>query len=90
MKNKNTAELRKLARDLKASAVKVSKSVANCPKIGRVQKSRCGCHSDLPNDTKWEKIRYGVFDMMKKDHGDNRALAAAIVQMKYNKKFGIV
>lgn len=89
MQNKNTAELRNLARNLKASAVKVRKSVANCPKVGRVPKGWCGCHSDLPTDTKWEKIRYGVFDAMKRDRGDNRAVVAAVVQMKHNKKFGI-
>lgn len=87
--NKNTAELRNLAKNLKASAVKVRKSVAKCPKVGRVPKGWCGCHSELPTDTDWSKIRYGVFDAMKKDRGDNRAIVAAVAEMKHNKKFGI-
>lgn len=87
MKNKNTAELRNLAKNLKASAVKVSKAVKNCPKNAKMHRE--GRHNVLPTDTDWSKLHYGVFDAMKGDRGDNRAVCAALVQLKHSKKFGI-
>ena len=81
MKNKNAAELHNLAKNLKAAAVKVQKSVVSRRKAYQV-KGWCGRHGGLPTDTKWEKVRYGVFDAMKRDRGDNRAVVAAVFQMK--------
>ena len=81
MKNKNAAELHNLAKNLKAAAVTVQKSVVSRRKAYRV-KGWCGRHSGLPTDTKWEKVHYGVFDAMKRDRGDNRAVVAAVFQMK--------
>lgn len=81
MKNKNAAELHNLAKNLKAAAVKVQKSVVSRRKAYRV-KGWCGRHSGLPTDTKWEKVHYGVFDAVKRDRGDNRAVVAAVFQMK--------
>ena len=81
MKNKNAAELRNLAKNLKAAAVKVQKSVVSNRKAYKV-KGWCGRHSELPTDTNWKKIHYGVFDAMKRDRGDNRAVVAAVFQMK--------
>jgi hypothetical protein len=85
--NKNAAELRNLAKNLKASAVKIRKSVAACPKVAFVNKNWHGCHSELPTDTKWNKIKFGVFDAVKGDRGDNRAICAAAVQLVKNRKF---
>ena len=82
MKNKNAAELHNLAKNLKAAAVTVQKSVVSRRKAYQVKKGWCGRHSGLPTDTKWEKVRYGVFDAVKRDRGDNRAVVAAIFQMK--------
>lgn len=84
--NKNTAELRNLAKNLKASAVKIRKSVAACPKVSFVNKNWHGCHSELPTDTKWNKIRFGVFDAVKGDRGNNRAIVAGVHEMM-KKKF---
>ena len=77
MKNKNAAELHNLAKNLKAAAVTVQKSVVSRRKAYRV-KGWCGRHSGLPTDTKWEKVRYGVFDAVKRDRGDNRTVVAAV------------
>lgn len=88
MKNKNSAELRNLAKNLKASAVKVSKAVTNCPKSARVPGSAgwCGRNSKLSVETKWNSIRYGVFDAMKHDRGHNGDIIAAIAQLKHNQE----
>lgn len=86
---KNTAALRTLARDLKVAAVKVPKAVKNCPKNAKAPRSWCGRHSELPTDADWSKIRYGVFDAMKGDRGNNKAICAAIAEAAHNKKLGI-
>ena len=86
---KNTAALRTLARNLKAAAVKVPKAVKNYPKVAKMPRTWCGGHSELPTDTDWSKIRYGVFDAMKGDKGNNKAICAAIAEAAHNKKFGI-
>jgi hypothetical protein len=83
---KNTAALRNLAKNLKAAAVKIRKSVAACPKVSFVNKNWCGKHSELPTDTKWSKIKFGVFDAVKGDRGDNRAIVAGVHEMM-SKKF---
>jgi hypothetical protein len=89
MKNtKNAIALRSIAKDLKASAVKVRKSVANCPKAS-LSRPACGRHSELPTDTQWTKIKHGAFDAMKRERGNNRGLINACAEMVYNKKFGI-
>lgn len=85
----NTAALKNLAKNLKASAVKVPKSVKLCPKVSKLPRTWCGGHSELPTDTDWSKVRYGIFDAVKRDRGDNRALCAAIAQASHNRKFGI-
>lgn len=86
---KNTVSLRTLASDLKAAAVKVPKAVKNCPKGAKTPRSWCGRHSELPTDTDWSKIRYGAFDAMKGDRGNNKAICAAIAEAAHSKKLGI-
>lgn len=83
---KKAATLRTLARNLKAAAVKVPKAVKNCPTDAKTPRTRCGRHSELPTDTDWSKIRYGVFDAMKGDRGNNKAICAAIAEVAHSKK----
>lgn len=85
---KKNAELRNIAKNLKAAAVKVPKAMVAASKIIQpVRKSWIGRHSELPTDTRWNKIRFGVFDAVKGDRGDNRAICAAAVQLVKNRKF---
>lgn len=81
----NSTSLKSLARNLKKAAVKVPKCVLLCPKGSTVATSWCGRQGALPTDTKWDKIRYGVFDAVKRDRGDNRALLAAMAQLDCRK-----
>ena len=85
---KKNAELRAIAKNLKAIAVKPRKAAVACAKLAQpVVKTWCGRHSELPTDTRWNKIRFGVFDAVKGDRGDNRAICAAAVQFVKNRKF---
>lgn len=85
---KKNSELRNIAKNLKAAAVKPRKAAVAAGKITQpVRKSWFGCHSELPTDTRWNKIKFGIFDAVKGDRGDNRAIVAAAVQLIKNRKF---
>ena len=85
---KKNAELRNIAKNLKAISVKPRKAAVACAKLVQpTVKAWCGRHSELPTDTRWNKIRFGVFDAVKGDRGDNRAICAAAVQLVKNRKF---
>ena len=83
---KKNSELRNIAKNLKAAAVKPRKAAVAAGKITQpVKKSWFGCHSELPTDTRWNKIRFGVFDAVKGDRGDNRAIVAGVHEMMRKK-----
>lgn len=71
----NSTTHKSLAHNLKSAAVKVSNATATW----------CGRQSALPTDTKWDKIQYSVFDVVKRDRGNNRALLAAMVKLSCRK-----
>ena len=82
-----TASLKTLARNLKNAAAKnKAPRVVNSKKVAA---HWCGCHSELPTDSKWVEPRGSLFSAQKREKGNNRRLEGAICQAAYNKKYGI-
>lgn len=73
----NTASIKSLARNLKNAAAKNKAPKIFCSKVNAT--TWCGCHSELPTDTKWNKVpRNSAFNRHVRERGNNRALMAAM------------
>lgn len=72
---------------MKTLNIRIPKSVATRIAAKVSKKFACGCHSELPTDTKWNKLRPTAFNVHQREKGNNKALIAAMVAAYNNTDF---